>query len=640
VVKSRFRRVFGRVYPWLAMRRRGVALTVYTIFAAFSFVAAYLLRFAAEVPEPHRRTMVVALALLLPLRVVGHQIFRVTTGRWRYASLGDLLRLVLSVTSGSVVFVAIAWGVIGFDPRVPLGVVLIEWVLTTYLIAGLWAVYRTSYEWIQHGFRRGQVRRVLIVGAGEAGDRLLRELQRAGREVYEPVGFIDDDRTRWGARLQGVEVLGELDDLSVVAQDTAAEEILVAVPSAGPEEMRRIVAACQATGLRYRVLPAIAAVLNGSVSLDQLRQVRIEDLLGREPIRLELPALAADIGGKTVLVTGAAGSIGSELSRQIALHGPRRLVLLDQAESPLYFVQRELSESYPELDLVAIVGDIRDPRDIERAVVECGPERVFHAAAYKHVPLMEDNTRAGFETNVLGTRAVIEACERAGVEKFVLISTDKAVRPSSVMGASKRAAELLLLEAAERSPHIGWYAVRFGNVLGSAGSVIPLFKRQLGTGKPLTVTHPEVTRYFMTIPEAVQLILQATLLPEARGRIAMLDMGQPVRILDLARDLIRLSGRTEGVDAEIVITGLRPGEKLHEELTSPEETAVATEVDKISVLLHEDFDAPDAMEVLCPPSGTSWEECGDAEIRERLMRLAHACDGAAQPVETSSISAR
>jgi len=639
-VKSRFRGAFGRIYPFLAMRRRGVALTAYTALAAFAFVAAYLLRFAAEVPGAHARTMVWALVLLLPIRVVCHQLFRVTTGRWRYASLPDLVRLVLSVSTGSVLFVAVAWGVIGFEPRVPLGVVLIEWVLTTYLIAAQWAVYRTAYEWIQHGFRRGEVRRVLIIGAGEAGDRLLRELQRAGREVYEPVGFLDDDPTRLGARIQGVEVLGDLEDLPVVIQDTAPEEILVAIPSAGPEEMRRVVSACQRTGLRYRVLPAIAAVLNGSVSLDQLRQVRIEDLLGRQPVQLELPELAASLGGSTVLVTGAAGSIGSELARQIALHGPHRLILFDQAESPLYFVQRELAEEYPELDLVVIVGDVRDARDVERAVGECRPERVFHAAAYKHVPLMEDNVRAGFETNVLGTRAVIEACEARGVEQFVLISTDKAVRPSSVMGASKRAAELLLLEAARRSPHIGWYAVRFGNVLGSAGSVIPLFKRQLGTGKPLTVTHADVTRYFMTIPEAVQLILQATLLPEARGRIAMLDMGAPVRILDLARDLIRLSGRTEGVDAEIVITGLRPGEKLHEELTAPEETASATDVDKISVLLHDEADLPDATGVLSPPAGASWEVWDDDEIRARLMRLAHPPGEEAQVVEASSMSAR
>ncbi len=623
MIESRVTRLFGRAYPHLAKRRKWVALGVYSVVTAFSFIAAYLLRFAGEIPAAYAETLILALALLVPIRVGCHLAFGVTTGRWRYASLTDLGRLMVSVTAGSLLFVGLTWGVAQFGPRVPVGVILIEWILTAYLIAGQWAVYRTAYEWIRHSSPGADLRRVLIVGAGEAGDQLLRELQRAGRGVYDPVGFIDDDPLKSGTSMQGVRVLGRVDELGDVVAATDADEIIVAMPSVGPRAMRRIVSACQKTGVPYRVLPGIAAVLSGSVSLDQLRQVRIEDLLGREPIELQLPSLAADVGGRVVLVTGAAGSIGGELCRQIALHGPACLILLDQAESPLYFTQRELAADHPDLRLVTIIGDVRDTTAVARVFDRFGPDRVFHAAAYKHVPLMEENVRAAIENNVMGTHTVIRASERAGVEKLVLISTDKAVRPSSVMGASKRAAELLLLRAAHRCPGTAWYAVRFGNVLGSAGSVIPLFKKQLATGKPITVTHEEVTRYFMTIPEAVQLVLQASLLDEARGRIAMLDMGQPVKIMDLARDLIRLAGRVEGVDAEIEIVGLRPGEKLHEELTAPQERAVPTAVDKIHVLLDPDGPLPDPLERLCPEVPGVLAEVPEAQLRRLLMALAN-----------------
>ncbi|HKK93591.1 MAG TPA: nucleoside-diphosphate sugar epimerase/dehydratase [Longimicrobiales bacterium] len=623
VITSRFRRAFRRVYPFLARRRKWVALGAYSVLTAFAFFGAYLLRFAADIPEAYRIGMLWGGLVLLPIRVVAHLAFGVTTGRWRYASLPDLGRLVVSTTVGSVVFGLVAWGVIGFDPRIPFGVIVIEWLLTTYLIAGLWAGYRAAYEWIRQEARsRGQVRRVLIVGAGEAGDQLLRELFRAGRGAYQPVGFVDDDTLKVGSSIQGIPVMGGVDDLGEMVIDVDADEILVAVPSAGPRAMRRIVAACQETGLPYRVLPGITAVLRGSVSLDQLRQVKIDDLLGREPVKLMLPRLAADIGGKVVLVTGAAGSIGHELCRQIALHGPSRLVMLDHAESALYFAQREFADDHPDLDLAAVVADVRDDEDLERIFSRHRPDRVFHAAAYKHVPLMEENVRTAVENNVLGTHNVIRTCQRWETEKFVLISTDKAVRPSSVMGASKRAAEILLLRAAESSPRTGWYAVRFGNVLGSAGSVIPIFKKQLGTGRPITVTHEDVTRYFMTIPEAVQLVLQATLLEEARGRIAMLEMGEPVRIMDLARDLIRLAGRIEGVDAEIEIVGLRPGEKLHEELAAPEEEVVPTGVDKIRILRSPDVVLPDPMERLFPDSRDDRSGLSTADLRTRLMGLA------------------
>ncbi|MBI4542180.1 MAG: polysaccharide biosynthesis protein, partial [Gemmatimonadetes bacterium] len=347
---------------------------------------------------------------------------------------------------------------------------------------------------------------------------------------------------------------------------------------------RRIVELCEATGLRFKVLPGIAEVLAGDIRINQLREMRIEDLLGREPVLLKLPELAADLSDRSVLITGAAGSIGAELARQVALHGPGTLVLFDQAETDLFYLELELREKHPELRLVPVVGDVVDADLVESVFAEYRPERVYHAAAYKHVPMMEMNPRAAVRNNVLGTWRVAEAAGRHRAEKFVLVSTDKAVRPVSVMGATKRVAELIVLELQQRHAATAYAAVRFGNVLGSNGSVIPVFKRQLEAGQPLTVTHQDVTRYFMTIQEAVQLILQASLVKEVRGRIAMLEMGDPVRIADLAANLLRLSGARPGQGPGIVFTGLRPGERLHEELVAPHEETIETHIPKVRII--------------------------------------------------------
>lgn len=582
-----YRAVYGQ--------RRVVALLIYAAITAMSYLTAFFLRFDLHLPVEYGPTVALTLPVLLVIRVLTKRAFRLSRERWRHVGTRDLVKLVTATTVGTALF----WLVLGFlptVPNVPRSVILLEWGLTIFGIAGAWVSYRLFYEHIRRGGlggKDGDRQRTLVIGAGVAGSRLAREMLRDGGH-YEPVAFVDEDPLKWGTTLNGVEVVGSVADLDRITAEFDIEELIIAVPSAELVDLRRIISACMATGLPYKVLPSISDVLMSSeVRLSQLREVRIEDLLGRDPVELSLPELLADLTGRTVLVTGAAGSIGSELSRQLAANGPRCLVLLEQNESELYFLDLELQKAFPEVETVPVVGDILDTKALDQVFEEYRPERVYHAAAYKHVPLMEANARAAVKNNVLGTHKVIEAAGAHGCGRLVLISTDKAVRPCNVMGATKRSAERLVLDAAERYPDTWFTAVRFGNVLGSRGSVLPLFERQLEKGEPLTVTHRDVTRYFMTIPEAVQLVLQASVLPEARGRVAMLEMGEPVRILDLAMNLLRLSGYREGVDAHIVFTGLRPGEKLHEELVAPTEGTVPTDADKIRVIVDEEpVDSP------------------------------------------------
>jgi FlaA1/EpsC-like NDP-sugar epimerase len=431
-----------------------------------------------------------------------------------------------------------------------------------------------------------------VIGAGQAGERLLRELQRDATPTVNPVGLVDDDPEKARMRLHGTPVLGTTDQLESLVTKAAIELVVIAIPSASRDDMRRLVDRCLQTGVDFKIVPSMREMLEGRARVNQLRDVQIEDLLGREAVDLSIDPTGGGLRGRTVLVTGGAGSIGSELARQIAVFRPARLVIMDQAESPLYFAHLELQAAHPGLPVHPVVGDITDQSRVEHVFARYRPEYVFHAAAYKHVPLMESNPVEAVRTNVFGTLCVAQAAARYGAERFVLISTDKAVNPSSVMGATKRVAEQIVLGwPALRKSGTDFRAVRFGNVLGSDGSVIPLFKRQLAAGQPLTVTHAEVTRYFMTIPEAVQLVLQAAALPEAAGRTCMLEMGEPVRIVDLAENLIRLSGLRPHVDVPIVFTGLRPGEKLHEELMSQYEATVPTEISKVRILQSSEPDS-------------------------------------------------
>lgn len=577
-------RLKSAVLRLLQMNRQVVALVVYGSIAAIAYVVAFLLRFEFMPPPPMIAILKATLPVVVALRVITSLLFQVSAGRWRFAGTSDVLRLMVATTTGTIVLYLLGWrfGVINAVPR---SVIAFEWVLTTYSTAGLWLIYRVVVERVRRARYGGTVaaRRVLIVGAGEAGSLLAREMGRTATG-YRPVGFIDDDRTKLRMTVHGLPVLGTTSELPIIAQRTRAQEIVIAAPSAKPEELRRIVEQCEASEVRFKVLPGVASVIAGDVHLNALRELRIEDLLGREPIHLQLPELYDDLHNEVVLITGAAGSIGSELARQVALHAPRQLVLLDQAETPLFFLEHELRSRIPGLDVVFIVGDVVDRPTIKSIFESFAPSRVYHAAAYKHVPMMQLNTKEAVRNNVHGTWCVAELAARHGAAKFVLVSTDKAVRPTSIMGASKRLAEIAVVELQNEFPKTIFTAVRFGNVLGSNGSVIPLFKQQIQDGVPLTVTHRDCTRYFMTIPEAVHLILQASLLPELRGRIAMLEMGEPIRIIELAKNLLRLSGLPCREGENIVFTGLRPGEKLHEELFSPDEASETTTVDKVQLV--------------------------------------------------------
>jgi FlaA1/EpsC-like NDP-sugar epimerase len=444
----------------------------------------------------------------------------------------------------------------------------------------LWRIYRETVIMPRkncHGSRRA-----LIVGAGEAGSLLVKELRRQDVSTFAVIGFVDDDEEKAGMRLHGLPVLGRISQLGQLVENNDIEDVIIAIPSAGSSLLRDIVKACEHCKVSFKTLPAITDIVAGKISVSQIKDVEITDLLGRDPVSLDETAISRYLAGKRILVTGAAGSIGSEICRQVARFAPAKLVLLDSAETPLYQIEKELSNRYPDLRIVPVLADIRNGARLDFIFETFNPEVVFHAAAFKHVPMMEYNPVEAITNNIAGTRTLAERADRFGVANFVMISTDKAVNPTNVMGASKRAAEIFV-QALSKESKTCFTTVRFGNVLGSNGSVIPLFMEQIRAGGPVTVTHPDVIRYFMTIPEASQLVLQAGCLGNG-GEIFVLDMGEPVRIKDLAEELIRLSGFVPHDEIEIVYSGLRPGEKLYEELLISGEGIKPTRHHKIKVL--------------------------------------------------------
>jgi FlaA1/EpsC-like NDP-sugar epimerase/lipopolysaccharide/colanic/teichoic acid biosynthesis glycosyltransferase len=567
--------------------RRPAIVAVHLLLIALGYRAAFELRFDFALDAETKRLYWVTLPVLALARLVPYSRYGVFRGYWRHAGMEDLVALCKAGTVGSIVFVAAIVSLGRFD-AMPRSVLVLEWVVTFYLAGGVRFAVRYLRElWSREGGDAG--RRTLVVGTGDRAEELLREVHHEPKRKLKIVGLVAERPAGHGRSLRGERILGSLDDIVTLVTRHRIEFIVMALDQPSQELTRRVVTACLHARVEFKVLPSLADLLDGSVRIDHLRNVSIEDLLGRPPVQLDLALVGPTIRDQVVLVTGGAGSIGSELARQIATLRPRTLVLFDQAESALYFTALELSELAPGIQVATIVGDITDHRRVIEVFSRWRPNYVIHAAAYKHVPMMEDNVIEAVRNNVLGTLQVANASAMWGADRFVLISTDKAVRPASIMGATKRIAERLVLglPSLQRSA-VDFRAVRFGNVLGSAGSVVPLFERQVASRRAVTVTHPDVERYFMTIREAAQLVLEAGALHEGRGRITMLEMGQPVRILDLAQRLIRLAGLEPHVDVPIVFTGLRPGEKLREELMSELEETVPTAVQKIRVVRGEE----------------------------------------------------
>jgi len=575
------------------------------VLANCAYLGALFLRFDGAIPANYTTAYLKIAPVATLLTLLAYYYAGLYRKMWQYASVKEIYDILQGVTVAGLLVVAVAYVFIyhqGAIHPLPRSIYPLAWLLNLIFTGGSRFCLRSFREFRRDSGANGKGRagiapalrrRALIVGAGDAGAVVVRELRNHPSLGLEPVGFIDDDPRKQGLYLLGLPVLGKREDIPRIVRKYEVDEIIIAIPSAPGRVIREIVEICKKTAARLKTLPGVYELINGKVSVSQIREVQVEDLLGREPVQLNLDEIAAYLAGKVILVTGAGGSIGSELCRQIARFNPATLVLLDRSENNLFEIEQELYERFPELDAPAELADIRDEERIGRIFEKYRPQVIFHAAAYKHVPMMERFPEHAVSNNIFGTYTVASAAERYGAEIFILVSTDKAVRPTSVMGATKRAAELIIQhfdrESKTRGGKTRYAAVRFGNVLGSRGSVIPIFKRQIARGGPVTVTHPDMVRYFMTIPEAVQLIIQAGALAQG-GEVFVLDMGEPVRILDLARELIRLSGLEPGEDIEIRFTGIRPGEKLREELFTDREKMSATRHSRIFISRNGDGD--------------------------------------------------
>jgi FlaA1/EpsC-like NDP-sugar epimerase len=558
--------------------RRLVVVAVHIGLWIASFALAFALRFDFAWPS-YPLAIPVWLPVLLAARVGIFLAFGLFRGLWRYTGSRDLMAILFATTLSTVAFVIAVTSGLGPIPR---SIPIIEWLGAIVLVGGMRFASRAIWTAVRSDVASDlEQRRILIVGAGDAGEMLLREIQKNQRARYDIVGFLDDDPAKRGAQIHGVRVFGEIGLLPSKVIRRKVDEVIIAIPTANGAQMRRIVDLCKAAGVRFRTIPGLDHLIDGRVTVNQVRDVAIEDLLGRAPVQLDMTAISALMEGHVVMVTGAGGSIGSEICRQVCRFSPGKLILVERTENNLFQIHRELLASDPEVPLEPCVADVSDKARMRELFDAQRPTVVFHAAAHKHVPMMEWNPGEAVKNNVFGTKTLADLADRFAVERFVMISTDKAVNPTSVMGVSKRVAEIYVQALSQRSK-TKFVTVRFGNVLGSAGSVIPIFKEQIANGGPVTVTHPDMTRYFMTIPEASQLVLQAGTMG-AGGEIFILDMGAPVKIADLARDLITLSGLTPDQDVEIRYTGIRPGEKLFEELSVDAESAARTRHPKIFV---------------------------------------------------------
>jgi len=566
--------------------RTALAMLHDALAAVLSWSFAYLLRFNFELPDNFSAELQQTLFYVVPLQMVIFWRFNLYRGVWRYASTADLRRIFLAVLLSAIVIPLMFW-MFRFNFVIPRSVLVINPLLLILIMGGSRFVYRLWKEQGLYGDFKLHGEPVLVLGAGDAAAGLAKDLARS-RE-WRLVGFLDDDTDKHGSMLSGARVLDKLDGLSKYAERLGVSHAIIAMPASSHRQRKRAIQLCNQANLKALTVPSFDDLMSGKVAVSQLRAVELDDLLGRDPVVLDNAGLHDLLSGKSVMVTGAGGSIGSEICRQIARFSPNMLVLFESGEYALYTIEQELKQVYPALCFVSLVGDVRDAARVDEVMQQYQPTVLFHAAAYKHVPLMEQhNAWQAVRNNVLGTWTVASSAQRHGVGKFVMISTDKAVNPANVMGASKRLAEMVC-QALQASGSTSFVMVRFGNVLGSTGSVIPKFREQIARGGPITVTHPEITRYFMSIPEAAQLVLQAGLMGQG-GEIFVLDMGEPVKIVDLAKDLIRLSGFTED-EIRIEYSGLRPGEKLYEELLADYEHTLTTPHPKLRIAQARQADA-------------------------------------------------
>src|SRR3954468_21076316 len=587
------------------MARRLLQAGVDACLVALAFLLAFVLRFDRGIPPRYSDLLGQSIAFVIVGKLAVFWTFGLYHKLWRFTDGKDfeaLVRAVVVATFGLVVAFFLVPASVALDP--PRGVIALDFLLTLTLITGVRFLVRAVMERRFRGpLARKGAREVLIVGAGNGGQLVAAELRRNPELGGVPIGFVDDDPRKSGARVAGLKVEGTTDELQRVLDGAEPDEVIIAIPSAPGELRAKVVTACRERGIPVRTLPTVFELLSGGVNLmRQVREVQVEDVLGREAVRLEVDQAGSYLAGEVVLVTGAGGSIGSELCRQISRVGPKRLVLLDNAENSLFEIRRELEADRHFTRTVAVLGDIKDATRMREVFNEHRPAVVFHAAAYKHVPLMEENPVEAVRNNAVATRIVSAAAGETGVKRFVLVSTDKAVSPATVMGASKTLAEWAVEAAQHRFEQTRFTTVRFGNVLGSSGSVVPIFRRQIAAGGPVTVTDESMTRYFMTIPEAVQLVIRSGSMGRG-GEVYVLEMGDPVRIIDLARKMIQLSGREPDREVAIEIVGRRPGEKLHEELFNPDEEPRATSEDKIVAAVR-------------PPLDPSWVEEAFAEVEE------------------------
>jgi FlaA1/EpsC-like NDP-sugar epimerase len=558
--------------------RRLVVISIHLFETVLANYLAFLLRFEFIILPKYFKVFVYYLPFLVVIRLALYLRFRLHRNLWRYSSINDLVKIIISSTLGSIIFF-VTVALIAQETRYPRSIFAIDWLILVTLSGGSRLFIRVYRDYL-HPEPSGK--RTLLIGAGDAGEMLVRDMKNNPQYTYEPIGFIDDDPYKKGLSIHGVPIFGPISTIGEVIARQKPDEITISMPSAGYKVIKEIYETCKPFNVPIKTLPGLSDILNGKISVSQIKPLSLEDLLQREPVRTDIQEVKDYIRDKTVLVTGAGGSIGSELCRQIAEYQPSRLVLFDRYENGLFDIDFELTRK-GKTNISSLIGDIGDTKGLEYLFSQYRPQIVFHAAAHKHVPLMEHNPLEAVKNNVFGTKNIIEATSRHGAESFVMISTDKAVNPVNIMGATKRIAELLTIST-NKTSSTRFTTVRFGNVLGSNSSVVNIFKQQLQRGGPLTVTHPEIERFFMLIPEAVQLVLIAAASGKG-GEIFVFDMGEPIRIVDLAENIIRLSGLIPYEDIKIEFTGLRPGEKLYEELFNGSEKMAPTFHEKIRVAI-------------------------------------------------------